>query len=76
VWKVKPNRDGELFLSPNQEEEVVQGEIITQEVCITIEEDKGWMPTIKEAPFHFLSTIFQNKFSFLKMCQRLMHEGQ
>jgi hypothetical protein len=64
---VNSNRDGEFFAFPNQREEVVQGEITTWEVRITIEEENGWMPTTKETPFHFLPTIFQNNVSVLKM---------
>jgi hypothetical protein len=73
---VNPNRYEEFLASPIQGEEVVQGEIETHEVYITIKEDNGWMPTTKATPFHFLPTIFQNNFSFLKMCQILMHRGQ
>jgi hypothetical protein len=46
VWKVNPNRDGELYAYLIQGEEVVQGEIVAQEVCI--KEDNGWRPTTKE----------------------------
>jgi hypothetical protein len=68
VWKVNPNKYGDLFASPNQGEEIIQGEITTQEVCITIEEDSRWMATTEATPFHFLLTISQNNFSLLSMC--------
>jgi hypothetical protein len=64
---VKNTEDEDLLASPTQGAEVVQGEIVAQEVCITIEEDSGLMPTTKDAPFQLLPTIFQSKFSFLKM---------
>jgi hypothetical protein len=67
VWKVNPNREEEFLAYPFQGEEVVEGEIETHEVHITIEEENRWMPTSKDSPFHFLPTIFQNKFSFLKI---------
>jgi hypothetical protein len=76
VWKVNPNEYGEFFASPNQGEEVFQGEIETHKVYIAIKEDNRWIPNTKETPFKLLLTIFQNEFPFLKMYQRLMYEGQ
>jgi len=51
MWKMKPNKHRKLIVSPSQGVEVVQGEIKTQEVFITIEKDCGLMPTTKVSPF-------------------------
>jgi hypothetical protein len=52
VWRVKIEEDEELPASPIQGEEVVQGEIATQEVCITNKMDNRLMP--REATFQWL----------------------
>lgn len=51
VWKVKPNINKELNACPSQGEDIVQGAITTHEVCITIEENNGLMPTTKATLF-------------------------
>jgi hypothetical protein len=76
VWRAKSTGGEELLASPIQGEYFFQGEIATLEVCITIEEDKGWIPTTREVLHsNCLPTIFQHKFSFLNMCQILMHRS-
>jgi hypothetical protein len=58
VWREKSTRGEELPASPIQGEDVVQGEIVTPKVCITIEEDNKWMPTTGAIAFQLLPTIF------------------
>jgi hypothetical protein len=73
VWREKSIRGEELPTYPIKGEYVLQGEMETPEIYITIEEDNGWIPTTKETSFQFLPTIFHQKFSFLNIFHRLMH---
>lgn len=69
---MKSKEDEEFPASPVEGVEAVQRVIAAQEVNITVEEDIGLMPTTNATPFQLLPAIFQKKFPFMEMYQRLV----